>query len=579
LPPGPLPAAPVSRPSRIKKGPHGLPCTLHTGSGPARLSRRAPPLGGPRSRGLRPLGVFLSILFGVLALLSVGSRPAGATTYVVTTLFDLSGTSVTVTDGSLRAAILYADNHAGTTITFTPGLSGTILLGYNLPPLTADMTITGPGASVVAVDGRLKFQPFAIHAGVTATLSGLTIQSGGNPFGTIDGSGVFNEGNLTLIGYTLTGNTSNAFGGGIYNFGDALTLIGCTLTGNSSKGGGGGVYNYNGRLALTDCTLAGNIAESGASTTCYGGGVCNNSGTLTLTGCTLNDNTAFDGGGVYDSGTATLTGCTLTGNEALNIGGGVCNFGLTTLTGCTLTGNSSKGGGGVFNYVGTLTLTGCTLTGNTAAADGGGGVYNLGTATLTDDILYGDSASVSGAEFSGTINATYCDIAGLPATPDGTHNFGADPLLSALGSYGGPTQTCALLPSSPCLGAGSPVSGHTADQRGVPIPQGGRYDIGAFESRGFTVKATQGSGQSAPVGTAFALSLTATVTANVSPEPVAGGLLTFTGPTGGASATFSPDPALIGGGGGASVTATANGVIGAPTPSPPTPWRAAPPTA
>ena len=45
----------------------------------------------------------------------------------------------------------------------------------------------------------------------------------------------------------------------------------------------------------------------------------------------------------------------------------------------------------------------------------------------------------------------------------------ADLGLAPLGDYGGPTQTMALLPGSPAIGAGIAVSGVTTDQRGLPL--------------------------------------------------------------------------------------------------------------
>ena len=59
----------------------------------------------------------------------------------------------------------------------------------------------------------------------------------------------------------------------------------------------------------------------------------------------------------------------------------------------------------------------------------------------------------------------------------------ADPLLAPLGNYGGPTQTVALLPGSPAIGAGIAVTGVTTDQRGEPLDSP-NPDIGAFRSQG-----------------------------------------------------------------------------------------------
>src|SRR5262249_24191269 len=55
-----------------------------------------------------------------------------------------------------------------------------------------------------------------------------------------------------------------------------------------------------------------------------------------------------------------------------------------------------------------------------------------------------------------------------------------NPLLAPLRDYGGPTQTMALLPDSPAIGAGIAIAGITTDQRGVP--RGSFVDIGALQS-------------------------------------------------------------------------------------------------
>ena len=55
--------------------------------------------------------------------------------------------------------------------------------------------------------------------------------------------------------------------------------------------------------------------------------------------------------------------------------------------------------------------------------------------------------------------------------------------LAPLGDYGGPTQTMALLPGSPAIGAGiDSVTGVTTDQRGFPLDSP-NPDIGAFQSQ------------------------------------------------------------------------------------------------
>ena len=150
------------------------------------------------------------------------------------------------------------------------------------------------------------------------------------------------------------------------------------------------------------------------------------------------------------------------------------------------------------------------------------------------------------------------DLTGTVASP-------LNALLAPLGNYGGPTQTMALLPGSPAIDAGASSGGNIlpTDQRG--LSRVGNTDIGAFESQGFTLTPVAGSTpQRTSPGTAFANPLAVSVTANNAVEPVNGGLIAFTAPPSGPTATLATSPATIAGGL-ASVTATANSTEGSYT--------------
>jgi hypothetical protein len=304
----------------------------------------------------------------------------------------------------------------------------------------------------------------------------------------------------------------------------------------------------------------------------YGGVV--NEGTLTLTNCTVSNNTSVGyyagGAGVGNGGTLTMTNCTVSGNSAQGVygasGGGVGNGGTATLTNCTISGNyvgaQSASGGGLEN-TGTVTLTNCTVSGNI-----GGGLSNSGTVTLANTIVAGNGGDVSGAVTSqghNLIGATDGSSGWVSSDLTGTSARPLNPMLDPLGSYGGPTQSMALLPGSPAIDAGNNTlipPGVTTDQRGRPRIINRHVDIGAVESSGFTISVTSGSGQSTAVLTAFPDPLVVTVTANNPIEPVSGGLVRFKAPAIGASATLTGNPASITGNGTASVTATANGSAG-----------------
>src|SRR5262249_44416599 len=140
--------------------------------------------------------------------------------------------------GSL-ADVLAAAN-AGDTIVFAPGLSGTITPGG---PLTVakSVTIQGPGAAALSISGDNNViggngqQVFLINAGVSATISGLTITNGlaSSSIRSANGGAIDNEGNLALLGDVISNSTAStagvnidAFGGGIFSNG-TLSLVNC----------------------------------------------------------------------------------------------------------------------------------------------------------------------------------------------------------------------------------------------------------------------------------------------------------------------------------------------------------------
>jgi hypothetical protein len=266
-----------------------------------------------------------------------------------------------------------------------------------------------------------------------------------------------------------------------------------------------------------------------------------------------------------------LTDCTISGNTTQGPGGALDDMGETVdLTDCTISDNTSQTHGGGVSIEGgaTIDLTACTLSSNTTPGLGGG-VYNGGTATLTDTIVAGNSSrtgdDIDGDTVTGSHNLVGTDSAGLVNGQNGNIVGVTDPVLSALGRYGGQTETMALLPGSPAIGAGTLVSGITSDQRGDPLDSP-NPDIGAFQSQGFTIALVAGSTPQSTIDeTAFPNPLALTVTANNSVEPVAGGVVALAVPSSGASAQLSAEDVTIGSNGVASVIATANAAAGSYT--------------
>ena len=177
----------------------------------------------------RLLGAAALVTLGMVVVV-VPNQVAGASTKTVANCND-SGA------GSLRQAV--ADVSAGDTIHFalSPSCGGiTLTSGYI--EITQNLTIEGPGAGALAVSGNHESTVFVVDAGVTATISGLTIDDAAG------GSGIGNEGTLNVTDTTISNNGANG--------------------GNHPTGTGAGISNGSGAtLKVSGSTFSGNIADEG----------------------------------------------------------------------------------------------------------------------------------------------------------------------------------------------------------------------------------------------------------------------------------------------------------------------------
>jgi hypothetical protein len=317
----------------------------------------------------------------------------------------------------------------------------------------------------------------------------------------------------TGINGGLSGSNSG-YGGGIYSNAATLNLINVTISGNStgavvrgSAGSGGGLFIYSGTANVTNSTISNNqtgsatgfLAQGG-----YGGGIAN-FGNLTISSSNVSGNKTGNsdpsesgngGGGIYSGFILNVINSTISnnaggsGNSNAGSGGGVGGSGIWTLTNCTIASNSSFSNLGPGVAIG----SGTTNIRNTIIANNGPtGVEDIwGSATSQGHNLIGKS---DGSD--GFTNGTNGDQVGTLASP-------LDPQLSSLANNGGPTQTQALLSTSPALDAGdncvtdpahcgeSKIPQVTTDQRGtgfnriVDGPDANAtatVDIGAYEKQ------------------------------------------------------------------------------------------------
>ena len=353
-------------------------------------------------------------------------------------------------NGSLRNAI--ATIPANGEIIFSPSFSNQSqiisLTASQQFVINKNITITGPGANLLTIDGGNASRIFKIASGATLNLSGITLKNG-NANGTPEGKGgaIYSDGTINASNIAVR-NSQAPEGGGIYNNG-TLNLT-TSIVADCSSSFGGGIYNASGKFAAIDnSTVSGNNNIG-----------LYNGGTMNVINSTVSGN---NGGGILNSATLSLLNSTVSGNQANGKGAGIYNNGggiSATVVNSTITDNRGFGyaGAGAWNESGSTFRVRNTIIDNNFS-DSGSPDYVGGRTDLGNNII-------------------------------GTRNPG----LAPLGNYGGATQTHALLQTSPALNAGNNCvltangcgdnnAALTTDQRGAGVLRkiGTQVDIGAFE--------------------------------------------------------------------------------------------------
>jgi predicted outer membrane repeat protein len=382
--------------------------------------------------------------------------------FIVNTLSDSidSPGSATV---SLRDAIAAANAHPGAdTITFKPGLTGTITLIHGELLITDTLTIKGP-ANKIIVSGDSASRIFDCYDGNTAvdhpvTISGLTMIDGVGTGAYASGSGgaIFSTESLKLINSVVSGNQAdgnpNGVGGGVFvnNSGTpsaTVTISQCTISGNSSFSAGGGLYLLGAKsVQVTNTVIVGNLSDGNGGAAHAGTNDATGPG-VKFSGDTIVGNRSSGPGGGVTLGSqgepVSFVNSHVSGNLSADDGGGLyVNFegtpGHATIQGSVFTGNSAPKGGGIYVHeAAALTISGVIATGNHATSGRGGGLYiegngsgTLETVTITGS-HFDDNVAATNA---GGINATGGVNLGIAGTSiDGNRAGGGGGGLLALG--------------------------------------------------------------------------------------------------------------------------------------------------
>jgi predicted outer membrane repeat protein len=310
------------------------------------------------------------------------------------------------------------------------------------------------GGAVALVGGTGVIENSAIISNTALTGGGLFFDHGGdftlrdtivadNHASTEWGGGIMvaNNGSPDAISKiliqrsTITSNTSQTEGGGIYLWGGQLVIEQSTITSNTSQTEGGGIYLLGGYY-LTD--------------------------TLTVIDSLLADNHAANAGGAVWTGSADsleFANVTFSRNRAGAAGGAIFTTGDVALTHATLADNQAPAGASLYlSPTVTLTLAGSSMTTPVEGVHcvlAGGAVIQSGGANVVSDA----SCALVG-------------VGDLPMT---------DPMLGPLADNGGPTLTHLPLLGSPAIDHTPLAICPAHDQRGYIRPAGAACDSGAVE--------------------------------------------------------------------------------------------------
>ena len=293
----------------------------------------------------------------------------------------------------------------------------------------SEVSIVGAGARTTIVDANaITDRVFEVRPLASLSLSRLTVTNGlaDDEYG----GGIYAaEAKLVLDRVTVSANVANKSGrGGGLALEDTVTSISASaIVANRNSGDGGGIWGSGGEISIVNTTIANNVVETALYPENPGWG-------------------AFGGGMEIDGGHLALQNVTISGNSVTDNNGG-------------------------------------------SGTDGPGIEYGADTSAAVNTIVYGNTSANPDnvSQCSGTLESEGHNLE--QAVPDASESrcfesstdLIANPLLGLLANNGGDTDTMALLSGSPAINGADAGRCPATDQRGLPRPQLGGCDIGAFE--------------------------------------------------------------------------------------------------
>ena len=311
------------------------------------------------------------------------------------------------------------------------------------------------------------------------------------------GSGISNDGDLSMNGGEVSGNSADWSAGGIFNrYLATMTLDGVKVADNAANNDGGGGFYNEGTLSLTGATVSGNHANGD------GGGILNN-GTLTVDSSNLFGNSGQGGGALANlpDAVATVRNGTQVHDNSAGSGGGLFNYARLTVNDSKVADNKAEYGGGLSNWGGELTLSASTVSGNSASASSGG-IHNQGGGTVSIEgasVITGNTAVWDGGGINNwdgrvTVRDSTVSNNSVPQSGGGINNLSTGTLVLQAATLSGNTASGNEYSTGGGLAnwggqvafTASTVSGNSASWAGAITTSGGTLTLDATVVTGNT---------------------------------------------------------------------------------------------
>jgi parallel beta-helix repeat protein len=300
------------------------------------------------------------------------------------------------------------------------------------------------------------------------------------------GAGIYSyNSGPTITSTEIRNNQTTSYAGGIFmqgatSQGASPQLNNCIVKGNTS-GGCAAIWCYASAAKIIDCTISENTSNGDG-----GGLYLQYEPAPTVTNCIIQNNHSNNGAGIYmySMSSLLLSNCEIEHNIAASSGGGIFFNSLTiTVNNILLATNEAQWGAGYYCYYASPTLGNFTLADNIASAEGSA-IYSYATSVINmiNSIIWdaGEHALIYKTDDS-QVKITYSDVEG---SFYGVGNKKVDPLFASgpRGDYYLSQTAAGQASTSICVDTGSDTATNllldTLTTRTDNVTDSGKVDMG-----------------------------------------------------------------------------------------------------